>query len=65
MNVFEAKIARIRTEADDLLGTANLLNDLRRNSACWTSPAFDIKMAARNLRETAEKLEYLYERATR
>ena len=57
MNVFEAGVARIRTEADSLLSTANLLDGLRQNSDCWTSPAFDLRLAARNLRETADKLE--------
>lgn len=63
MNVFEARIARIQSETGDLLSTANLLVGLRENSACWTSPAFDVRMAIRNLRETANKLESICERA--
>lgn len=63
MNQLEARIARIQSETGDLLNTAGLLEALRRNSACWTSPAFDVRMAIRNLRETADKLETICEHA--
>lgn len=63
MNALEARIARIQSETGDLLSTANLLVGLRENSPCWTSPAFDVRRAIKNLRETANKLEAICERA--
>ena len=59
MNVLDWKIARIATEADDLLSTINLLERLTTE---LTTPQYELRRAANSMREAASKLEKICER---
>lgn len=58
LSLVESKVARIRSDASEIESAIGLLSDLRKLNPLG-SPILDLKLAARNLRLAALKLDQL------
>jgi hypothetical protein len=64
LSVIECKIARIRSDAAEIGSSVGLISELRKLSPVST-PVLDLKLAARDLRLAALKLDQIAKAAGR